>query len=457
MDTTYDDLIIGKLLGGTRDDHRRARASIERVHLVGTHRTLWDICLRYFSITGEPIDYARFRDLLHGSGLTQDRQLLLDQEFARLWHTDVTDAHFRWALHAIRDQRRDERFIQGLSESLRTMVGEGSRGRGYEDARAELTRALAEIDRVYEADTPQGDIREDWGDVLREYEDAKTTEGLTQRMVRTGFDPVDQRIIGLKPGENALVAGYSSHGKSTILQNIAWCATVEQAKNVLILTNENQYVPYRARIYNRHTHHRDVGVEGGLRMNDLKEGKLSGQDEIVWRRVVQDFGTNPDYGRLEVVQMPTSASVEWAIAQMESYGEEHPLDLVILDYIGRCGAITPRGQRRDELNDSLQVWASALVGFQRGRGIPGITGYQVSREKMREAQLTGRYGLDCLAETSEAERNAHIVMTTLRMEDVDNEVQLQLIKNRDGALMEPTPARADWATTYIGTGPGGWL
>ena len=70
-----------------------------------------------------------------------------DAEFARLWHLEVPEAHFRWAIKSIVDTRRDERFLAGLMEAMRTMT-EGLGGeQGFEAARSKLTAALGEIDR----------------------------------------------------------------------------------------------------------------------------------------------------------------------------------------------------------------------------------------------------------------------------------------------------------------------
>lgn len=456
--TQLDDLILGGLIGGTEDRWKRARSEVAPQHLVGAHATLYEFGLRYYVMTGWPIDWPRFQDILDASHVPPDRRMLLEQEFTRHWGVDVNEGHFRYALKEIRGVRRDEAMVRSLSESLRVMMGQGREGKiGYEDARSLLAEGLTEIDRWFSPDSPEGDIRQDTDDVWLDYERAKTTGGMDVRMVRTGIQEIDQKIIGLRPGENMLVAGYSSHGKTTVLQNIVHNAVVVQRKNVLVLSNENQYAQYRARIYNRHTHHApgQVGVQGGLRMNDLKTGSLTAEQEMVWRRVVEDFGTG-DYGKLVVVQMPMNASVEWASNAMERWGEEMPLDLAVLDYIGRCGAITKRPARRDELNDSINHWKNALVGFRRGWGVPGITGYQTSRESMQKALASGYYDLSCLAETSEAERNADVVATVLKAEDVEGELTLQLPKNRDGATLEPTPLVADFASTLITSGRSQW-
>lgn len=457
-DTNYDDLIVGALIGvgGSVDHWLRVRAKAHPEWLIGAHRTIYEIASRYFGLTGEPIDYERWLDMLNGSDVEPSRRMVLDQEFARLWHLEVPEAHFRYALHAVKEKRRDEHFAAGLIDALRAMTDGTGGVRGYEVARPILTEALAHVDQHFNADSPEGDIRLDSALVMEDYQRRKANEGLTERMVQTGIDDIDATLVGLSPGENCLVAGYSGHGKTTLIQNVAWHAAVKQGKDVVVFTNENAYEAYRARIFNRHAH--EI-VEGGISMTTIKAGELSEEQEAHWAATCNDFGTNPAYGTLYVVQMPMGGSMDWVLPQLDRFAEQLDPDLLVLDYIGRMGSITRRTSKREEINDNLIAWKNALVGFDGGRGIPGITGYQIKREALLEAQIRGYYDLTCLAETSEAERNADVVLSILRMEDIEREVRLQVIKNRDGAPLEATPFPCDFATTWIGSAGagGGWI
>lgn len=422
-------------------------------HFVGSHRTLYELGVRFYRATGFPMDYTSFTDMARQ--LDPALRITLDAEFARLWHAEVPEAHFRWAIKSIVDTRRDERFVFGLTEAMRTMT-EGLGGeQGFEAARAKLSEALGDIDRNFADSPPYGDIRQDAAQVWADYVQATQTRGVTERTVLTGLAEVDQRIIGLRPGENCLVAAYSGEGKTTTIQNIAWHASAQQGKNVLVLTNENQYEQYRARVYNRHAH---LFAQGGLRYNDIRTGSLSPDQAQLWQAACTDLGANTAYGRLEIVQMPTGSSMNWVVGQLDRYADEMDVDLVVLDYIGRLGAMTTRPTRRDEMNDNLNLWKSALVGFDHGRGVPGVTGYQTSRQSWEAAKLSGFYTLACLAETSEAERNADVVISLLRMEGIEREALLQLLKNRDGSPLEPTPIVTDFATSLVTTAStGGWL
>ena len=448
--TTHDELIMGALLGGSVDRWRFAKSNLRVEHLVGHFATLYAYAHRYFTVTGACIEETHFHEMLGASSYDEAYRVQLRSEFARLSVVDVVESHFRWAVHAIVERRRDETFSDGLLTALRAMT-EGIKGEvGYAVARPELTKSLALVDRVFSQQSVEGNIRDDVGEMLASYAEAQRTRGITDRTILSGLADLDAALVGVRPGENCLIAGYSSHGKTTVLQNIAWHASVVQRKNVLVLTNENVYEQYRARVFNRHTHHLPgtVGALGGIRMNDIRTGSLSPADLQVWQRSLQDFGSG-DYGKLYVVQMPRDASMTWVGNQLDRFAEEFPVGVVILDYIGRMSPITKRQQRREEMNDSLALWKSLLVDFDKGRGVAGFTGYQIARERMRDAMLSGHYTLDCLAETSEAERNADVVVTVLRQESVEREIVLQVVKNRDGALLPPTQLLADFSTTLI--------
>ncbi len=453
--TTYDDLILAGIIAPDYDAERWKLAlhECEVEHFVGVGRILWELATRFYRATGYPLDYERFMDLA-GQGYDAATVITLEAEFTRLWFTEVPEAHFRWAVKAIREQRRDEALVATLLESMRTMTDGTGGEQGYGPARQRLSAGLAQIDRHFAPATPYGDVRADGGLVWADYERAIETRGLTPDGVLTGLAEVDARLVNLRRGENMLVAAYSGEGKSTTIQNIVWHAAVMQGRSVLVLTNENSYAAYRARIFNRHAH---LFAPGGLSYHDIRTGSLSPQHAALWHQTCTDLATNPAYGRLEVVQMPTGASMDWVVGTMERYADEMDVSLVALDYIGRLGAMTPRRQRREELNDSVNAWASALVGFDHGRGVAGITGYQVSREKWQTAQVSGRYQLDCLAETSEAERNAAVVLTILRQPEAEREALIQLVKNRDGMGLEPTPIVTDFATSLVtSAGQGGW-
>lgn len=452
-DITYDNLIIGGLLGGPQERWQRVLHSTQPEHFVGSHRALYELAVRFYRATGQPLDYPSFTDMARQ--LDPALAITLDAEFVRLWHTEVPEAHFRWAIQSIVDTRRDETFVSTLMVAMRTMT-EGLGGeRGFDAARAALQAGLGEIDRNFADAPPYGNIRDDAAQVWNDYIEATQSKGVTTKTVLTGLPEIDQRIIGMRPGENMLVAAYSGEGKTTTIQNMAWHASTQQGKNVLVLTNENQYEQYRARVYNRHAH---VFAQGGLRYNDIRTGSLSPDQAALWQAAVNDLGTNPAYGRLEIVQMPTNASMLWVVGQLDRYADEMDTDLVVLDYIGRLGAMTPRPTRRDEMNDNLNLWKSALVGFNHGKGVPGVTGYQVSRATWEEAKIRGYYGLNCLAETAEAERNADVVISLLRMEGVEREALLQALKNRDGSPLEPTPIVTDFATSLVtSAGATGWF
>ena len=51
-----------------------------------------------------------------------------------------------------------------------------------------------------------------------------------------------------------------------------------------------------------------------------------------------------------------------------------------------------------------------------------------------------------------------MVVSLLRMEGVEREAMAQILKNRDGAPLEPTPILTDFATSLVtSAGAGGWL
>ena len=74
----------------------------------------------------------------------------------------------------------------------------------------------------------------------------------------------------------------------------------------------------------------------------------------------------------------------------------------------------------------------------------------MSQTAYKEALKAGEYSLANLAETSEAEKSADIIMSMLVMPDSGSELKMQIIKNRDGACPPPTMVSYDYRSCWFG-------
>ena len=98
----------------------------------------------------------------------------------------------------------------------------------------------------------------------------------------------------------------------------------------------------------------------------------------------------------------------------------------MVDYLGLVHSETARRSRREELDDML-VRVKQLAVNER---IPVVSPWQISREGFeRGRQLAGEFTLNSLADTSQTERSADVVLTIYYEDD---ELNCQILKNRDG-------------------------
>lgn len=134
--------------------------------------------------------------------------------------------------------------------------------------------------------------------------------------------------------------------------------------------------------------------------------------------------------------MPRGASANQMKMKLDILESLFPIDLVIVDYAGLMGAGRRVERRQEGLVEVLQGLKGLATGHSRGRGVPLVSAYQTSRLKLEEARKEGGYTLDSLAETAEAERSADLVLTLLRQHDEDSELRAQVLKYRDGRMIE---------------------
>ncbi len=361
--------------------------------------------------------------------------------YKALWEQpELADHEWRYALEVMREDRAKQLMLEALTESVRVLTEgitdrRGEREYGYDDARTALTKKLGEIESLQmDAETtPEGDVLEESKAAFTEYEsrkDAGVHEG-----VMTGLDGLDALTYGAQRGEFWLIAAYAGHGKSQTLTNIAWRAVVD-GYNVVYFTLETLRDQVARRFHTRHSHHPRFSSPEGLRYNDVKGGTLTAEDEQLFKAVLYDLHRNDQYGRFEVIWTPRGTSPESLKMKLDILETQRPIDLVIVDYAGLMGPGRRVERRQEGLVEILQGLKGLATGHNRGHGVPVISAYQTSRQRLEDARSSGGYTLDALAETAEAERSADFVMTLLRQHDEDTDVRAQVLKYRDGAVTD---------------------
>jgi replicative DNA helicase len=451
--TDHAETVLSGILAGERRDRlAQAISQLSEEHFQDTAlRVIWNFIVRYYDITAAVVTADAFADLLGRSQADEAKVLHLTERFKRL-DTQIPDHAFKYGILALRDTRAHVVTGETIATAMEILTSGKEVNRrelqGHEDAREYLYSSLADIDRLDKADiAPEGNIRTEAREIMDDY--AKRKEGQGRTGVRTGLPAIDLTTNGLENGELILIAAYTGEGKSHLCTQIAWDVCVNQGKNVFFSTAETQRTQVRRRLIARHSRLPKFGLPRGLDSKDLRQGTLSPEHESVLQAVIEDFTTNPTYGRVHLAQVPRGATLSFVEARLNRAQQSHEYHLHVMDYLTLLTADVRRASSREELNDILRNGKMSAVGFADGTGIPLVSPWAMSQTAMKAAQLAGGYGLASLSDTSEAEKSADTIIALLRLPDTPNEIRLQFLKARDAEVPPASSLQVDYRNSFI--------
>ena len=283
--------------------------------------------------------------------------------------------------------------------------------------------------------------------IFQMYLDSKHSEG--KDMIPTGFPTIDKTIGGLTYGDLCLIAAFTSQGKSQMCAQLTWEAAVLHGKNTYYATSETVRPTIIRRIVSRHSRLPQFEMPEGLDSAKIKQGTLTEHEEKVFKAVLDDLNNNPAYGTLHIAQIPRGATMSYVEARLTRQHQQTPIDLTVWDYLNLLKPDQKRASQREEANDLLKDAKTIAAGFAEGRGIAFVSPWQVSREKFEHAQNNGFYTLDSLADTSEAEKSADLILALLRFNDSPKKAKLQTLKCRDGAIPPQIELDIDYRTSFL--------
>jgi replicative DNA helicase len=396
-------------------------------------------------------------DLLTGGRYDSGTIAAYQEKYDELHDLPCDEVAFRWAIDQIRDLAADRATKEALTQAMGIITqgldGEdGVRLRGHADARAHVLTRFADIDRSMQLhEAPEGDIRAERAAILADYAKQAALRASGQEVgIQFGVRPLDDKVDGLHRGELILIVGYTSDGKTSLCVQLAWSAVVEQQKNVLFLTTETVRDQVRRRILARHSCLPIFGPGDGLNSRDIKHGTLSPADQQRFLTTVDDFHSNPGYGKSYVAQVPRGASMSYVESKIMRVSRTMHIDLVIMDYLALLRPERKRTTVREELAGTLIAAKQLSTTVNDGEGVPFLSPWQVSRAARVEAEQKGSYSLSSTSETSETSNSADTVIGLLA--PFDNQSRLakvkgQVLKHRDGEKANGIDLYVDYATS----------
>lgn len=426
-----------------------------------TQKALFVLAQRYADQTSGILPRTALEDLLRSypPGTAQLHLEYFDHVASR--HPSLSD--FKHSVAQLRELKQEEATGQALAQSLvilREGVTDGKQElRGHAAARHHAVSAFADLERDAAAgQAPEGDIRAETAKLHAAY--AKARERRTaghSAGIGTGIEDLDRALSGgLANGEFAMVAGFSSAGKSQWVAHQAWHASMMQGKNVVLFSSETTRANMQVRIIGRHSRLPQFGLPTGLNTRDIRAGTLNQEEYQAFRAVLEDYRSDAYRGRCYIVQLPRGATMSMLESRLSAISRQFLADIVMIDYAALLRPDTQgrKQERRDDMTLLLQDCKQLSVTYNEGRGVPVFTPWQVSRTGRKEVADRGYYIFNDLAETAEAERSPDVIISLLDPEQDDSRgrrvpLKLDVMKNREAERFVRIELIADFANSYF--------
>lgn len=257
---------------------------------------------------------------------------------------------------------------------------------------------------------------------------------LTPEGLKTGYPALD-RFLGIQSGALTIVAGRPSHGKTSLLMNVALNqAKTYSEKTFLFFSYEESSRQIALKLLNILSG--DV-INAASNLGQLENYVRGGSTA---RKKIEDgkatLRNYLDGGRLIVVDTPLLA--DELVDAIQRYGDRYDVGGVFVDYIQKVKILGKFPTRQVELQ---RISETLLEGAKR-LNVPIVLGAQFNRAAGDEPKL------EHLREAGDIEQDANAVLGLFNpaMERaqnngetlVDPEVELKvtLLKNRNGAVNE---------------------
>lgn len=399
-------------------------------------------------------------DVLVDMLISENVPIEVQVKYQELYHkysvARISQAKFRYAVARFLQEVEEREYLEALNEAY-TIYSKGVKlGKkelvGYKDSRNHLNKKLYEVVQHKNAvNIKEGDIREETNLAIDEMKSRKDLPSKFKG-ITTGIHELDDVTNGFQPGELVLVGGYTEVGKSMACLNFAHNACVKQGMNIAIGTAEVMYKQYRLRAYVRHSRNQDWGLPQGIEYKGYEKGTLTSEEQVGFEKAMEDFSTNPKYGRWWLFQIPKGVDLAWVYNKLAAYNSIAPLHAVFLDSLALMAESYGR-DRRQVLNDMLREAKQMAVNFDNQRGIPIISPWHANRTSWEKALKSGFYTLGSWAEADELERSADILLWLLKLENAadTHEIQAGICKNRSGSANSKFVLYEDFASSYIGS------
>lgn len=392
---------------------------------------MFQLILKYYRLTGKVLKQDEFVSLIESfRALPVERKTRFVNMFSELLIHDVKKGAFQFYMSQLSTQLIFDRSSVMLENANQALMGQIKMGKdvlhGYNGMRRILLDGMCDVDKVIAEYTPEGNVNEERNQVLEEYDKLS----IAPANVVSGYYPVDNNCVGFFPGELWLLVGYAGEGKTFMCINIGHDVVYRQGKNVVFMTSETVRTVVRRRLVARHSKYK-FGFP--LDLTAWKKGKLIPEAHVKLKETVEDMNSiNSKYGIFYLAQIPANGTTDYILSMLTKLESQFHIDLVILDSIHLLKPKRIRQSSYMELDDMLIETKKLIIGHNNGKGVPLLSPWHVNRLAWEKAKEMGYYTKSALAKSSEAERQADVIVSILKPEQESNSLKGSILKNRDG-------------------------
>lgn len=231
----------------------------------------------------------------------------------------------------------------------------------------------------------------------------RQAEGHITRGLTFGLPDIDQHLYGIHDGELAVIAAGPKTGKSFFVLSAALNCWVQQEQNTTIYTLENSVEMTMDRL---------VCMAVRVDARRYARGQCTPQEVEMVERFVTDIAPKLP-GQLQVI-MPTPGqrTMEAMVRQAQMLGTRR----LFIDQLTFVEHPNPQRLSRPQVIGELMHELKTLISTGP-LPMPCVLAHQINREGMKAVAKTGFHSMSDMAEGSEVERTADMVLSLYQSTD----------------------------------------
>jgi len=255
--------------------------------------------------------------------------------------------------------------------------------------------------------------------VLQELYSREDVDSITG--ISTGFHDLDQKTMGLQPGDLIIVAGRPSMGKTTFAMNIAENAAISTGRPVAIFSME---------MGSQQLARRMIGSIGHINQNNLRKGNLNDRD---WDRVSSVMGKMSGC-KIFMDESPALNALDLRSRARRLLKQQGDLGLIVIDYLQLMKGVVATENRVNEVSEITR----ALKSLAKELKVPVIALSQLNRGL--EQRPNKRPIMSDLRESGSIEQDADLILFLYRDEvyhvdsDCKGTAEIIIGKQRNGEV-----------------------